>query len=226
MISERNLSGQLRAVDGRLLPQPRRCRPTGDHDRVVAALLSRHGSDAGRHRADPRRVPGQDHEPARVPGSTRPVDPVAGHQPQRVFGRPELRLRTRRPQDLRRGPRGPEPGRRADHRHRQRARPPRHAEALRRPIRQVRLLRAEDHPVLRHGRGDGLRVDDGRGRRPEDHRLPARQAGRGDRRADDDRRGHRADQLRRAAFATRADRRRRDPQGSSGGDRRRDLDAR
>ena len=46
----------------------------------LAALLPRHGPDARRHRAHPRRVPRRDHEPAGVPRRARPLDGMAGHQ--------------------------------------------------------------------------------------------------------------------------------------------------
>ena len=54
---------------------------------------------------------------------------------------------------------------RADHRHRQRARPSGHPEEVCRPVRQIRLPGEHDHAVLWHGRGHGVRVDPRGGRR-------------------------------------------------------------
>ena len=86
----------------------------GRHAGVVAALLSRHGPDPGGVRVAahpvrgrrPARPPGDADEPGRVPAEAGTLDPAAGHQPARLVGRTQLRLRAVGAPDVRRRPRG------------------------------------------------------------------------------------------------------------------------
>ena len=70
--------GEFRAADAQLLRGLRRQGPTGSHDRVVVALLPRHGFGAGRLRPDPGRLSRRADQSGGVLGEAGQVDASAG----------------------------------------------------------------------------------------------------------------------------------------------------
>ena len=61
-----------------------------EHDRVVVALLSRHGFGAGRLRADPRRLSRRSDQPGGVPGEAGQVDASAGRESRAFSAAPNF----------------------------------------------------------------------------------------------------------------------------------------
>ncbi len=168
----------------RLLRGLRRRRTSGHHDRVVAALLPRHGTDRRGVHPDDARTPGGADEPGGVHAEAGPVDAAAGDPtPARSPLRPnfafELAVRRTSDDDLA----GHGSGRRRGHDQRRRTGARRDGAPLQRAVRSVQPARHRDAAVLRTCRGDGVCGVVRRGTSADDGAFRLREVGRRARRA-------------------------------------------
>ena len=92
MISHRNLQVNFEQLMRSFFADSARQSPTGSHDRVVVALLPRHGFGAGRLRTDPGRLSRRADESGCVLGKAGQMGASAGRESSCVFGGAQLRL--------------------------------------------------------------------------------------------------------------------------------------